>query len=211
MKAMRYCIIAMLSLTVWAGCSGELDKKMDIVSMSQLVEAGKLIEAKAEVITYLTQEEDNEYAWTLLGHIREELEEDSLAESAYSKALAINPDFVQAITGMGILARKSGDYKESEKYYSKAIEIDPSYAEAYASLLVIKIKQEKFQEGVDIGVKAYELDKTNPVIAANLCIAYHYNGEPENTQKFKKIAARNGYPNVEKLDQIITGEFTVLD
>jgi len=210
-KLMKNVVFLVLCLGLFLACDSEYENNKTIVQIDGMLQDGRVLEAKGAIFAFLAEEKENEYAWTLLGHIQEESDKDSLAAQAYHKALTINENMVQAITGLGILARKDKDYELAESYYLRAIELDSKYAEAYASLLVIRIKQNKFQEAVDIGARAYELDKKNPVIAANLCVAYHYNGDRRNREKFFAIAKRNGYDSLDQLKKIFEGDLTVLD
>jgi len=187
------------------------DKNLEILDIDQKWKDGNLTEAKVEVNKYLIKRPDNELAWTLLGHIEADQNQDSLAEVAYNKALEINPKTVEAITGMGIISRIRGDYDKAAQYYYNAIDIDPNYAEAYSSLVVINLKRGEFRKAVKAGLKSYELDKNNGTIAANLSVAYHYTNDTINREKYFNIAKRNGYKSTAALRQIFSGELTVLD
>jgi len=59
--------------------------------------------------------------------------------------------------------------------------------------------------------RATTLDKSDPVIAANLAVACHYNNDTENRDKFTRIAEQLGYKNLDALQQIYSGELTVRD
>lgn len=200
----------LLSVLVFTAC-GDLGKKMELVQINQKYLAGKLEEAKSDVKDYLKTHEKNEYAWTVLGNIHNDMDEDSLATIAFNKALEINPDREEALTGMGINLRRQGKYKEAEKYYNKAIKVNPDYAEAYTSLVTIHLKQKEFKKAVEIGEKGYKLDNENPVMSSNLSIAYHYYGDTIKRNKYFEIAKKKGYPNIETLNKIFNGEIDIID
>ncbi len=127
-------ILSICTLLLLASCNN-YNKNEEILDIDQKWKDGNLVEAKLEVNQYLKLRPDNELAWTLLGHIEADQDQDSLAEIAYNKALDINPKTVEAITGMGIISRKRGDCEKAAKYYYRAIDINPTYAEAYSSLV----------------------------------------------------------------------------
>ncbi|MDY8135568.1 tetratricopeptide repeat protein [Aquimarina sp. 2201CG5-10] len=204
----KYCWIFLVLVVV--SC-GDLNKKMDLIEIDETFRAGDLEEARIDIKEYLKKTKDNEYAWTLLGHINSEMDKDSLAIVAYEKALKINQTTEEALTGLGILARKEGDYLKATEYYEKAIEINPKYAQAYSSLVTIYLKQKNFEKAVEVGVKGYRLDKSDPTIASNLSVAYHYFGDIQKRDEYYKIAEQNGYKNIEALKQIFDGELTVFD
>ncbi|MCP4180499.1 MAG: tetratricopeptide repeat protein [bacterium] len=207
MKSKLYLLIFVVMLI---GCS-ELNKKMDLLDIDEKYNEGHIHQAKLELEEYLRLNKSNEYAWTLLGHMNEDLDEDSMGMVAYEKALKINPDTEEALTGMGIVARKKKDYNKATEYYLKAIEINPEYAIPYANLLVIKLKQKKFSEAVELGLKGYNIDKENPVIITNLCIAYHYDGDTIKRDELYNKAVELGYEKLETLKQIFDDEVTVFD
>lgn len=203
----QYYLLLLLGLS---SC-GDLAKRIEIKEIVEQYNLGEIDEAKASVESYLSAHQDNEHAWILLGHIQEDLQEDSLARMAYEKALEIKPESEEALTRMGILERKEGDYPKAAEYYKQAIKINPDYAPAYSSLVAIKLKEMKFDEAVALGEKGYALDKKDPVIAANLSIAYHYQGDLQKRDELFVVAEDLGYPNTETLKLIYQGELTILD
>lgn len=211
MKSYAYSIIAILFITFSCSNTSNYNKKLDILEIDKLYISGNLTKAKTDVEKYLSSKKDNEYAWTLLGHIENDLDKDSLAMLAYEKATTINPKLVEAITGKGIVARKNKEYDKAAEYYNKAIKLNPKYAEAYSSLTVIYLKTKKFKKAVEVGLKSYELDNENPVIAANLAGAYHYINDTIQREKFFDIAKDNGYKNSDILRKVFDGEMTLLD
>ena len=206
---MRSIHILILTLFIF-GCS-DIKDQTRILEIDTKYKNGQLDEAKSDLELLLTESPENETAWTLLGHILSDQDLDDEAKEAYLKALDIDSKTVEAITGMGILSRRAGNYDKAAEYYYKAIELDPEYAQAYSSLVVIHLKQKDFESAVDVGKKGYALDKEDPIIASNLAVAYHYYGDSINGQKYYNIAAKIGYQNLESLDKIFSGEFTIFD
>jgi len=131
------------------------------------------------------------------------------ARNAFETALKIDPNLVKAITGQGILMRKQGQYDQSLAMYQRALEIDPNYAQAYSSMVAIEIIRKNYAKAVQYGEQSYRLDNTDPVIAANLIIAYHYLGDVANRDKFKNIAAQLNYKSMDSLQQIIDSDVEI--
>lgn len=158
---------------------------------------------------YLRSRPEDDLAWTIRGHTHREKGERQDAVDAYQRALEINPRRVEALTGLGIVSQEEGRYDESLAYYDSALAIDPSYAQAHSSVVVIALKRGDDAGALSRALKAYTLDSTDAVIAANLAVAYHYNGMPEMRDSLTKVARRLGYDNVEALHEIYRGERTV--
>lgn len=204
-------LLLLLAAVLFFSCSDEFRNKVMLRHIDKLFEDGKYEKAKLSVDSLLTKKPEHELAWTMKGHIEEKLDNDSLAEVAYTKALSINSKSEQALTGMGIVLRKRKEYDRAAGYYAKAIAVNPEYAQAYSSLVTIELKRKNFSNAVSLGEKAYLLDSYDPVIAANLSIAYHYFGDIENRDKYYSIAKKLKYRNLDVLLLIFKGKATVFD
>jgi Tfp pilus assembly protein PilF len=210
MKRLIFLLLALLAL---AGCeklsgeraSSETHEALDTLRQSD--PAGAVIKLKQQL--EITPRDD--IVWTMLGHAYEDLDQDGEAEGAYRKALEINPRRFDAITGMGILSRKKGEYDEAMAHYEKALNIDPTYAPTYSSMTIIALKQGKDAKALEYAKKGYDLKKTDPVIVANLAVAYHYNGMLKLRDEMTEEAKKLGYKKSDQLHKIYTGEMTLRD
>lgn len=211
----RPAIMFAVLICAICGCNESGPKQSDPSRLEKIV-APKLKNGASESVVkefndYLASYPNDALAWTILGHTHSELDQDEEALKCYDRAIEIEPEQFQAITGKGILYRKLGEYDKAMSAYQRAIEIEPDYAEAYSSMAVIAVKQNQDQKAVEYGLKSYSLDKKNPVVAANLCLAYHYAGDIPNRDKFYEIARSLNYENLDSLEQIFSGELTVKD
>jgi len=206
MKNLYYVFIILL-LT---GCA-EINSEVKLASVSNKLQEGDAEGAKSDLLNYLESGEiiENDMSLTILGHIHEDLDEDSLAQIAYVKAIKLNNKYAEAVTGLGILARKRGDYKDAITFYERAVTINPDYAQAHSSLSVVYLLERNFEKSIETGELAWKLDDTDPVIAANLTIAYHYVGDSLNRDKFYRASEELEYRNLETLEAIFRGESTV--
>ena len=203
-----------LSLVVLLGCevkSNTQGNQARLDRIAGIYEQGDTTTAIAELETYLAAFPRDELAWTIIGHVYQDEDRLDESQSAYESALAIDPRQFQAITGLGVVHRKRGDYDAAMQSYQRALEIEPNYAEAYSSMTTIALKRNDDPKALEYAKKGYDLDQSNPIIAANLAVAYHYNGDIENRDKLTRIAQRLGYDNVAGLHRIYSGEFTIRD
>lgn len=196
-------------IAVSLGCGQSASEK----NMSQLnsiagtlKQSGPSPAVVAQLNTYLENYPQDDLAWTTLGNCQIELEDFPSASNAFETALKINPRLVEAITGQGILLRYQGQYAESLAMYQRALEIDPNYAQAYSSMVAIAILRKDYAKAVEYGQHSYQLDSTDPLIAANLALAYHHLGDVANRDKFKNVAAQLNYKDMDSLQQIINGD-----
>ncbi len=211
---MRLLLVLLAVLLFLPGCrdASPADRtSSDLDAISQIYQRGETKAAIEKLNEYLKSKPKDSLAWTILGHAYLDLDQNEKAEAAYKKALEINSKGFQAITGMGILRRKQGKHDEALAYYEKALAINPKYAQAYSSMTVIALKQQKDKKALEYAKKGYNLDKTDPVIVANLAVAYHYNGMSELRDKTTEEARRLGHTNIDRLKKIYSGELTVRD
>jgi Tfp pilus assembly protein PilF len=167
--------------------------------------------AISQIEAYLRKNDRDDFAWTILGHAHEALDQDQQAMQAYEKALSINPKRHQALTAQGILYRKQGKYDQAMAVYEKAIAIDANSADAYSSMAVIALKQKQDAKALEYAEKAYQLDDQEPTIAANLAMSYHYNGKLKERDRMTEVAANLGYTRISTLKQVYRGELTIRD
>ncbi len=208
-------LLALACLLLLAACSSKDGRsegsKRRLEELARMYQSGKLEEAAIRLQEFVKAEPKDEVGWVLLGHVL--LDQGKLQEAgaAYAKALQLDPRSVQALTGQGMLARRLGEYDKAMGFYEQAVAIDPSHAHAYSSMTTIALKKGQFDKAVTHAEKGYALDKTDPTIAANLAIAYHYAGNIEKRDALAKVAEQLGYKGMDKVRSIFSGELDVRD
>ncbi len=207
---MTRCLRTLLVLLCFAGCN-EGGNRSQLDRIAEVYDRGDTKTAIRQLDAYLKKHPRDDLAWTILGNAHEDEDQDDKAQAAYDKALAINPRRFEAIIGLGVLHRKRGDYDAAMDAYQRALEIDPNYAQAYSSMTVITLKREQDAQALEYAKTSYDLDKTDAVIAANLAVAYHYNGDFANRDKLTEVAEHLGYARVDTLRQIYDGEISIRD
>jgi Flp pilus assembly protein TadD len=205
----RSFIVVVLFLVVITGLAFAGSRELD--EIAEIYEQGDAKTAVERLTRYVAKNAKDDLAWTILGNAYMDLDELDKAEDSYKQAIKVNPRRFNAITGLGILSRKNGKYDEAMRYYKKALEIDPKYAQAYTSMVVIALKQEKDKDALTYAEKAYALNDSDPVILANLAVAYHYNGMYKERDKMTKKAEKAGYKKMDALKEIYSGEMTLRD
>jgi Tfp pilus assembly protein PilF len=206
----RAAIFTLLAVFCVAG--GALAKDMQTLNrIAAIYKSGDVAKAIPELKSYLASHSDDDLAWTILGHAYQDADQKAEAEKAYREAVRINPQMFQALTGLGMLATDAKRYDEAMTWYEQAIKINPKYAHAYSSIVTIALKRGDFKKAVKMGEKGRQLNKTDPVIASNLAIAYHYDKQIAARDRMAKTATRLGYKNPDVLKKIFAGEMRIED
>lgn len=202
-------IVTLIALSMLAACGSSTTDQRRLERIAAEYEGGNIDTAIKQLNDYVAEYPRDDFAWTLLGHAYADLDRLDEAQAAYEEALAIDPGRFQAITGMGIVHRMRGDYELAMEAYRAALAIDPEYAQAYSSMAIIALRQSQDAKALEYAIRGYELDTTDPVIAANLAVAYHYNGNFDERDRMARVAEQLGYPNLDALRQVFAGEMTI--
>jgi tetratricopeptide (TPR) repeat protein len=184
---------------------------LDLGDIAAMYLRGEIRQSRARLLDYVREKPSDALAWTILGNVHKDLDEDSEAEQAYRKAIELNPQAYQAYTGLGMLYRKRGEYDRAMTYYDKAVEINTRYAQAYSSMSIIELKRHHDQRALELAQKAYQLDDKDPIMASNLAVAYHYNNMLADRDRMYEVSRKLGYRDLHALDRIFNGEISVRD
>ena len=63
-------------------------------------------------------------------------------KSLITEALSIEPNNVDLLFNLGVVAAEEKDYESAKKYYDKSIEVDPTYTRAYLNAAAMILDQE---------------------------------------------------------------------
>ncbi len=200
-----------LILVAVVGCQRAEQDRAALDRLAEQLNSGQYQAAADGLAAYLERYPRDDLAWTFAGQAALELDQLDQAMAHYNRAIELNPQRVEALTGQGIVRRMRGEYDQAMQAYQRAVELDPEYAQAYSSMLVIALKQADDQAAVEYGEQALSLDPEDPVIAANLAVAYHYIGNRTKRDVMLRRARELGYSKTEKLQKIFDGQMTIRD
>jgi tetratricopeptide (TPR) repeat protein len=114
----------------------------------------------------------------------------------------------RSIVGLGVVERMKGNYGKAKAYYEKALQLNPDDPSVYTSLSVVEIKSRNFAKAVELGEIAKEKDDVgkNPVVLANLVIAYHLNHQKKERDETLAALEKSNYQNIEEVKMLISGK-----
>ena len=90
------------------------------------------------------------------------------AKHDYEEILKVDPNHVDALHLLGVVASQSGEFVQAEEYISRAISINDLVPVFYINLGIALKNQNKFSEAADIYAKALLLDNNDPGLHFNL-------------------------------------------
>ena len=208
---MRPLLAAAVMLAVMGHATAKDVQKLNAIV--DIYNSGDVAKAIPQFKSYLSAHADDDVGWTLLGQAHKDVGQNAEAKKAYTEALKQNPKRLEALTGLGMLARIAKNYDEAMSRYEQAIKIDPKFGGAYSSMVTIALKRGDFKKAVTLGEKGFQLNGKDPTIAANLAMAYHYAKQIEARDKMTKTAAKLGYSkaDLDVLAKLYSGELTIMD
>jgi Flp pilus assembly protein TadD len=207
---MRWCgwLAATVLLVALAGCarSNDMSRLEAIDAQIPSDPAGAIAQAEQYVAEY----PKSPLGWRVLGWARFKTKtDDEGAHAAFEQALALDPKDANSYVGLGAYHRRLDDLDTASEMYAKAIELAPDEPEAYSSMSAINILRGDYPAAVANGEQAWKLDPSNPIIAANLALAYHYDGNIAQRDEMAGKAEALGYTNMDKLHAVFDGTMTI--
>ncbi|MDB4092446.1 tetratricopeptide repeat protein [bacterium] len=120
------------------------------------------------------------------------------AIEVFKKALAIEANYADAHSNMGVAFQKKGELDQAIEAYSKAISINPNYTEAYYNLGNTLTEQNNFDEAIKAYNKAIIIKSDYPDVYNNMGIALQNQGKfEEAVDAYKKaLILRPDYTDV---------------
>jgi tetratricopeptide (TPR) repeat protein len=82
------------------------------------------------------------------------------AKRFYQRALAIDPEFVDALNNLGVLYIQEGNYPEARKNFENAIQHEPEYVDSYYNLACLLAVQGLVKESLSYLKTALSLDES---------------------------------------------------
>ena len=226
-NAQRACwllclLVATASTTVLMGCASSTASatsgRADLVTESDessarkrarirlelamgYLELGKTSIALDEVKLALAVDPDFADAYSLRGLIYMRLNEFSLAQDSFLKALSLRPRDPNILHNLGWLRCQQARYPEAMAEFSAALAV-PSYGErskTYMAQGLCQIRAGQRREAEQSLLRSYEYDAANPVTSYNLANLLFQNGEFARAQFYIRRLNNSDWSNAESL------------
>jgi tetratricopeptide (TPR) repeat protein len=151
--------------------------------------------AQQVLITAITKRPDDPRFHNELGFVYQKRGYFDLAMEEYTKAIVLDPYYLEAFYNRGTLFVKWGQALAAQKDFEKAIQIDKNYAKAYNNLgLLLQIYLGKPDEALKNYKTAIDLEPDNPTYHFNLSQLYKQMGKNdlanEEQERAKALAAK---------------------
>ena len=121
--------------------------------------------------------------WNKMGMAYHHLFAIDEARRDYQRALALRPDYPEALNNLGAIYYAKKNYKKALKYYQKALEYDPKSAPIYSNLGTAWFARGKVDRGIDAYRTAFALDphvfESNSALLVNESLPAHDRAEQD--------------------------------
>jgi tetratricopeptide (TPR) repeat protein len=89
-------------------------------------------------------------AWSNRGNLFLKLEQPEAALAAFEKALALRPNYIEALTGRAVALKYLGRFEEALDGFDAALACDPASAHANNNKAALLLFQRDFEQGLDL-------------------------------------------------------------
>ncbi len=145
---------------------------------------------------------DQPSAHVNLGLLYAEMQQPSLAESAYRRAIAVGPWFIPAYVNLADLYRATGRDENSEAVLLAALEQTHDVAEVHHALGLLRVRQQRLDAALPSLETAATLAPENPRFAYVYGVALHSSGRTEQALDVLR-AARARHPHHTETSQAL--------
>jgi superkiller protein 3 len=137
-----------------------------------LVSKNKLLAAQKQLEEATVFDASFKEAWNLLGIVSSDLDQPQTALVAFSRALQIDPNFIEAYFNLGLLSLKMPDKQDEAKaYFEEVLKRDGRFPGVHHHLGVIYQEKNKIGEAIHEYKKEIEITG-NPDTYFNLGLIY---------------------------------------
>jgi tetratricopeptide (TPR) repeat protein len=204
MDQTKIIIIAIISVIFISGASAIISilnrENFELIRIQELVEKGEIDQAEEQISKFIYDNPDNVVARIVYSDI---LLSKGSPQIALETLIAIEEyENAKVNNALGKTYRALGQLENSDAAYSKAILSDQNFAEAYSGRSIVKLFQGDKENALKDAKKAYDLDWNNPVIVANLSVAYHFAGEISKRDDMFRKASELKYTDLDQLTKI---------
>jgi Tfp pilus assembly protein PilF len=112
------------------------------------------------------------------------------ARASFSKALAADPDNVDAHTYLGVLSDRAGDLKEAERHFAAAAAFAPFSASARNNYGAVLVRVGRLQLAAAQFEASLKLDPAQPSALVNLAQIRFNSGKPEDLRSARELFSR---------------------
>ncbi|MCC6395585.1 MAG: tetratricopeptide repeat protein [Bacteroidetes bacterium] len=99
------------------------------------------------------------------------------AQALYAEILAHEPDHVDALHLLGVIAYQRHSLSEAERYFRRAIEVAPEYAAALSNLGLLLLEHGRWSEAIDCFQASLRVRPDQPGVWSNLGMALVRSGD----------------------------------
>ena len=163
-------MLVLISLV--AGCDKELKKARTFEEQGDWPKAQEALEQA------IKKKPDNPVYQNELGYVYQQRGYFGESEKTYTRAIQMDPYYLEAFYNRGSLYFSMGKINESKKDFEKVISLDKNYAKAYNNIGLLNVTYfNKQDEALNNYKKAIELEPDNPIYHSNLAELYKKMGK----------------------------------
>ena len=143
---------------------------------------GQIKKCLKETLSARKKYPDEPFIYNLLGVLYSQLEsyEDSIKN--YSKAIKLNPNYIEAITNLAIVYEIMGDFAKAEMYFNQALSLDPTNTSVLYNLANCHFNSKDYKQAIYVCQKILDLDSSFYYAYNRIGLCYIQLGDEEQAK-----------------------------
>jgi tetratricopeptide (TPR) repeat protein len=156
----RWSTLALISATMLlAGCESKSNRAIkNEIRSDRAFQAGRYREALKAMQKSLDADENDSGRWLKMGRVREALNLYSGAAAAYQHALDLQPDNLEALQRLAVLAIRGGKYEDAKRYVEPLLVLDPNNQIGLLTAGAIALANREFDTVERISAQIIQID-----------------------------------------------------
>lgn len=100
------------------------------------------------------------------------------------RALAICPDYPQALNDLGAHYLRKGDYGRAGRLLARAVELDPAFYAAWVNLSRCRLMSGDYERAAEAGLRALGLRPGEALANSQVALSYYLKGDLERARRY---------------------------
>jgi len=100
------------------------------------------------------------------------------------RALAVCPDYPQALNDLGAHYLRKGDYGRAGRLFARAVELEPAFYAAWVNLSRCRLMSGDYARAAEAGVRALALRPGEAPANSQLALSYYLQGDLERARRY---------------------------
>ncbi|MBI1783926.1 tetratricopeptide repeat protein, partial [Candidatus Sumerlaeota bacterium] len=144
-----------------------------------------------------------------LGREMEKTKDPASAADHYTKAVQLNPNFIEGFNNLGLLDLGQRRFAEAAEHFGRAIKLNPKFAKSWNNLGLLQLETGQFDQAAASFTHSLELKGEDSETLTNLGVVFSRSGKPAEAVPYLERAIKADPANVKAMNNLGSAFFTL--